>query len=76
MSEKDKPGKVVGRASRLKVGSEILDRSPAQGEPGEATKVKAVLFVHEKFNPEEILQDIEVVEVDATTMQNIVERRT
>jgi hypothetical protein len=76
MSEKNQPGIVVGRASGLKVGSEKLDRSAAEGKPSEATKVKAVLFVHDKFDPEETLEDIEVVEVNAVTMQNIVERRT
>jgi len=77
MSEKNEPGKVVGRASGLKVESEKLDRSFADAEPGDAPKAKAVLFVLEdEFDPDENLEQIEVVAVNAATLQNLVERRT
>jgi hypothetical protein len=76
MSEKDRPGEVVGRVSGLTVGSGNLERPSGQSKSGEAGKPKAVLFVHEEFDPDESLDQIEVVVVDAETMQKIVERRT
>ena len=64
------PGETIGIASGLDISD--LDR-PSE-EPGAARK--AVLFVSEDVNPEDILNGVEVVRVDEDVILDQVRRRT